>query len=186
MTDETDYKRIEHLDMSTSDVSNENLDCLTALFPNYVTESVDGRVVDFDMLRQELSGAVVESGKERYHSDWLSMIYPRLKLARNLLTDDDVMFISVDDDEVHNLRKLCDEVFGEGNFVVQVIVQTLKTVWRWWYMPNYRKVFISLRPSPITVPTGRLCLIKIRCGIFISWQKPKVPIPTWTCGRLKS
>ncbi len=53
----------------------------------------------------------------RYHSDWLSMIYPRLKLARNLLTDDGVIFISIDDNEVHNLRKICDEVFGEGNFV---------------------------------------------------------------------
>ncbi len=53
----------------------------------------------------------------RYHSDWLSMIYPRLKLARNLLTDDGVIFIHIDDNEVHNLRKVCDEVFGEGNFV---------------------------------------------------------------------
>lgn len=52
----------------------------------------------------------------RYHSDWLSMMYPRLKLARNLLTDDGVIFISIDDNEVENLRKLCDEVFGENNF----------------------------------------------------------------------
>ena len=51
----------------------------------------------------------------RYHSDWLTMMYPRLKLARNLLTDDGVIFISIDDNEVHNLRKICDEVFGEGN-----------------------------------------------------------------------
>ncbi|MFV0344755.1 MAG: site-specific DNA-methyltransferase, partial [Bacteroidales bacterium] len=56
----------------------------------------------------------------RYHSDWLSMMYPRLKLARNLLTDDGVIFISIDDNEVHNLRKLCDEIFGEGNFVAQI------------------------------------------------------------------
>lgn len=59
----------------------------------------------------------------RYHSDWLTMMYPRLKLARNLLTDDGVIFISIDDNEVHNLRKLCDEIFGEGNFVAQVIWQ---------------------------------------------------------------
>lgn len=57
----------------------------------------------------------------RYHSDWLSMMYPRLKLARNLLTDDGVIFISIDDNEVHNLRKICDEIFGEGNFVANVI-----------------------------------------------------------------
>ena len=57
----------------------------------------------------------------RYHSDWLSMMYPRLKLARNLLTDDGVIFISIDENEVHNLRKLCDEIFGEGNFVDAII-----------------------------------------------------------------
>lgn len=51
----------------------------------------------------------------RYHSDWLSMMYPRLKLARNLLKDDGVIFISIDDNEVANLRKLCDEIFGEDN-----------------------------------------------------------------------
>jgi adenine-specific DNA-methyltransferase len=53
----------------------------------------------------------------RYHSDWCSMMYPRLQLARNLLTDDGVIFISIDDNEVHNLRKICDEVFGEENFI---------------------------------------------------------------------
>src|SRR5690606_21898782 len=59
----------------------------------------------------------------RYHSDWLTMMYPRLKLARNLLTDDGVIFISIDDNEVHNLRKICDEVFGERNFVADLIWQ---------------------------------------------------------------
>lgn len=53
----------------------------------------------------------------RYHSNWLNMMYPRLKLARNLLTDDGVIFISIDDNEVANLRKICDEIFGEENFV---------------------------------------------------------------------
>ncbi|HAX96114.1 MAG TPA: site-specific DNA-methyltransferase [Prolixibacteraceae bacterium] len=53
----------------------------------------------------------------RYHSNWCSMMYPRLQLARNLLTDDGVIFISIDDNEVHNLRKICDEVFGEENFI---------------------------------------------------------------------
>ena len=51
----------------------------------------------------------------RFHSDWLSMIYPRLKLARNLLSDDGVIFISIDDNEAHNLRKICDELFGIEN-----------------------------------------------------------------------
>lgn len=53
----------------------------------------------------------------RFHSDWCSMMYPRLQLARNLLSDDGVIFISIDDNEVHNLRKICDEVFGEENFI---------------------------------------------------------------------
>lgn len=57
----------------------------------------------------------------RFHSDWLSMMYERLIIARDLLRDDGVIFISIDDNEVHNLRKVCDEVFGESNFVAQLI-----------------------------------------------------------------
>ena len=57
----------------------------------------------------------------RYHSDWLNMMYPRLKLARNLLTDDGVIFISIDDNEQANLKKICDEIFGEENFVADFI-----------------------------------------------------------------
>jgi adenine-specific DNA-methyltransferase len=74
----------------------------------------------------EESGQVDEYGNKlfqnteyngRYHSDWLTMMYPRLKLARNLLSEDGVIFISIDDNEVHNLRKICDEIFGERNFL---------------------------------------------------------------------
>lgn len=57
----------------------------------------------------------------RYHTDWLNMIYPRLKLAKDLLTDDGVIFISIDDNEQENLKKCCDEIFGSGNFVAQLI-----------------------------------------------------------------
>lgn len=57
----------------------------------------------------------------RYHTNWLNMMYPRLKLARNLLRDDGVIFISIDDNEVTNLRKLCDEIFGEENFIAEII-----------------------------------------------------------------
>ncbi|MDP3330607.1 MAG: site-specific DNA-methyltransferase [Methylococcaceae bacterium] len=69
-------------------------------------------------------GVKVDSNTEsdgRYHSHWLNMMFSRLLLARELLTDDGVIFISIDDNEVHHLRKLCDEVFGEGNFVGQLI-----------------------------------------------------------------
>ena len=59
----------------------------------------------------------------RFHSDWLSMLYPRLRLAKNILADDGVVFISIDDNELDNLRKLCNEVFGESNFVATVIWQ---------------------------------------------------------------
>ncbi len=57
----------------------------------------------------------------RYHSDWLSMMYPRLLLARDLLADDGVIFISIDDNEQANLKRLCDEIFGAGNFIAQVV-----------------------------------------------------------------
>jgi len=66
---------------------------------------------------------VNDSAEARYHSNWCSMMYPRLKLARNLLRDDGVIFISIDDNEVTNMRKLCDEVFGESQFVAQLIWQ---------------------------------------------------------------
>jgi adenine-specific DNA-methyltransferase len=59
----------------------------------------------------------------RFHSDWLSMMYPRLRLAKNLLSDDGVVFISIDDNEVHSLRQIGNEIFGEGNFVATIIWQ---------------------------------------------------------------
>src|SRR5690606_452922 len=210
------------------DLVNANFEKLAELFPNCVTETAEGKAIDFDLLKQELSHAVVEGNKERYrlewpgkkeaivtanlpttktlrpvredsvdfdntenlyiegdnlevlkllqesylgkikmiyidppyntgkdfvykdnfskdaqeeliesgqkdeynqrlvanpdtagryHSDWLSMMYPRLKLARNLLKENGIIFISIDDNEVHSLMKICDEIFGEFNFV---------------------------------------------------------------------
>ena len=224
----------DKLDMQSPDLVQDNLEKLAALFPNCITESADGKAVDLDLLKQELSYQVVEGNKERYrlewpgkreaivtanipttktlrpireesvdfdntenlyiegdnlevlkilqesylgkikmiyidppyntgkdfvykdnfkkelseelfesgqkdeynqrlvanpetsgryHSDWLTMMYPRLKLARNLLRDDGVIFISIDDNEVHNLRKICDDIFGESNFIANVIWQ---------------------------------------------------------------
>jgi adenine-specific DNA-methyltransferase len=219
---------MEKLDMQSPNLVSKNIENIAALFPNCVTEGADGKVIDFDLLRQELSDEIVEGNKERYrlewpgkreaivtanlptnktlrpiradsvnfdtteniyiegdnlevlkvlqesylgkikmiyidppyntgkdfvykdnfsktaeeelfesgqkdeynqrlvanpetagryHSDWLSMMYPRLKLARNLLTDDGVIFISIGEQEAHNLRKSCDEIFGEINFI---------------------------------------------------------------------
>ena len=222
----------DKLDLASLDGVQKNIELLASIFPNCVTESAEGKVVDIDVLKQELNYTIVEGNKERYrlewpgkreaiitantpinktlrpvpedsvdfdtteniyiegdnlevlkllqesylgkikmiyidppyntgkdfvykdnftksgeeellesgqkdeygqrlvvnpetsgryHSDWLSMMYPRLKLARNLLTEDGVIFISIDDNEVHNLRKICDEIFGEGNFVAAIM-----------------------------------------------------------------
>lgn len=72
----------------------------------------------------------------RFHTDWLNMIYPRLKVAKDLLTEDGVIFISIDDNEVENLKKVCNEVFGEGNFIAQLI-------WERAYSPKNDARFIS-------------------------------------------
>lgn len=80
----------------------------------------------------EQTGQLDEGGRKtstnsesdgRYHSNWLNMMYPRLRLARNLMSEDGVIFISIDDNEQANLKKLCDEVFGEENFVADLIWQ---------------------------------------------------------------
>ena len=236
----------DKLDLASLDGVQKNIELLASIFPNCVTESAEGKVVDIDVLKQELNYTIVEGNKERYrlewpgkreaiitantpinktlrpvpkdsvdfdtteniyiegdnlevlkllqvsylgkikmiyidppyntgkdfvykdnftksgeeellesgqkdeynqrlvanpetsgryHSDWLSMMYPRLKLARNLLTEDGVIFISIDDNEVHNLRKFCDDIFGENNFIAQV-------VWERAYSPvNLKKHF---------------------------------------------
>ena len=236
----------DKLDLASLDGVQKNIELLASIFPNCVTESAEGKVVDIDVLKQELNYTIVEGNKERYrlewpgkreaiitantpinktlrpvpkdsvdfdtteniyiegdnlevlkllqvsylgkikmiyidppyntgkdfvykdnftksgeeellesgqkdeynqrlvanpetsgryHSDWLSMMYPRLKLARNLLTEDGVIFISIDDNEVHNLRKICDDIFGENNFIAQV-------VWERAYSPvNLKKHF---------------------------------------------
>lgn len=72
----------------------------------------------------------------RYHTDWLNMIYPRLKLARNLLKEDGVIFISIDDAEVDNLKKVCSEIFGEENFVANI-------VWQKKYSPQNDATYFS-------------------------------------------
>lgn len=78
---------------------------------------------------KSITGQATRSNPEtsgRYHTDWLNMMYPRLKLARNLLIEDGLIFISIDENEIVNLRKMCDEIFGEENFVSQIIVQSNK------------------------------------------------------------
>ncbi|WP_273724135.1 site-specific DNA-methyltransferase [Bartonella sp. AU18XJBT] len=79
---------------------------------------------------KEVTSQTTKSNPEtmgRFHTAWLNMIYPRLRLAQTLLRDDGVIFISIDDHEVHNLRKVCDEVFGEENFVAQLVWEKVHT-----------------------------------------------------------
>lgn len=95
---------------------------------------------DFKLSKEEYtseSGEINEEGNRmfkntdtngRFHSDWCSMIYSRLLLARNLLAEDGVIFISIDDGEVGNLRKICDNIFGEGNFLANLIWEKKYTV----------------------------------------------------------
>ena len=75
-------------------------------------------------------------GNGRFHTDWLNMIYPRLRLARDLLADDGVIFISIDDNEQENLKKICDEIFGSSNFIAEL-------VWERAYAPKNDAKYIS-------------------------------------------
>lgn len=90
----------------------------------------------------------------RFHTDWLNMIYPRLKVARDLLTDDGVIFISIDDNEVENLRKVCDEVFGEQNFIATLI-------WERAFAPKNDAKFISSSHDHIVMCAKRIENFKI-------------------------
>ena len=103
---------------------------------------------DFSMDRDEfseVSGQVSEEGfrmvqntesNGRFHTDWLNMMYPRLKLAKDLLSEDGVIFISIDDNEVDNLRKICDEVYGRISFIANII-------WQKRTSPDARKIISS-------------------------------------------
>lgn len=104
---------------------------------------------------QELldSGQIDEEGNRlvtnnqsngKFHSNWLSMMYPRLKLARNLLTDDGVIFISIDDNEYSNLKRTCDEIFGENNFVANL-------VWQKNFAPKNDNKYISMSTEYVLV-----------------------------------
>ena len=87
--------------------------------------------------------------KECRHSNWLNMMYPRLKLARDLLSDDGVIFISIDDNEVNNLKKICDEIFGEENFIEEII-------WEKKFAPQNDAKYFSLNHEQV------LCYAKFK------------------------
>ncbi len=90
----------------------------------------------------------------RFHTDWLNMIYPRLKVARDLLTEDGVIFISIDDNEQKNLKNVCDELFGDSNFVAQL-------VWERAFAPKNDAKFVSNSHDYILMYAKNISLFKI-------------------------
>ena len=83
-------------------------------------DTIQNYLIQTDQLREEGYTTTKTNSTGRRHTNWLNMIYPRLWLSRNLLKDDGVIFVSIDDDEVHNLRKVMDEIYGEENFIAQI------------------------------------------------------------------
>ena len=107
------------------------------IFEDSFKQSVDEYLENsgqFDAEGNRLLRNVDSNG--RFHTDWLNMIYPRLKIAKDLLTDDGVIFISIDDNEQENLKKCCDEIFGAQNFIAQLI-------WERAFSPKNDARFIS-------------------------------------------
>ncbi|QNO16610.1 site-specific DNA-methyltransferase [Alkalicella caledoniensis] len=92
------------------------------IYEDHFTEETDEflhRDSQYDDQGNRLTSNFNSNG--RYHTDWLNMLYPRLRVARDVLAEDGVIFISIDDNEVDNLKKICDEIFGEHNFIARVI-----------------------------------------------------------------
>lgn len=96
----------------------------------------------------------------RFHTDWLNMMYPRLRLARNLLTDDGVIFISIDDNEQENLKRICDEVFGENNFVNVISVKMSEPTGV--KMAHVEKKLPKLKEYIMMFKKGEVCLNNIQ------------------------
>ena len=118
-------KKIDLNDAETKspDLVAANLAALRALFPELVTEGPDGVAVNLDVLKQLVGDQTNTEASGRFHTDWLNMMYPRLKLARNLLREDGAIFISIDDGEADNLKRICADVFGEENFLGSITWQ---------------------------------------------------------------
>jgi len=100
----------------------------------------------------------------RYHTDWLNMMYPRLRLARNLLRDDGVIFISIDDNEVDNLKKICNEVFGEDNFIANIIRNTNSS--------KNQSLFVSVSHEYCLIYAKNIEILKIKHKEE-KWSVPK-------------
>lgn len=96
------------------------------IYPDNFHEGLDEYLRYTGQLNQEnKANSTNKDTSGRYHSNWLNMMYPRLFLARNLLREDGVIFVSIDDNEVHNLRMMMNEIFGEENFLAQIMWQKM-------------------------------------------------------------
>ena len=98
------------------------------IYPDKYSETLETYLAYAGLLDGEGRKFATNTPNEgRFHTKWLNMMYPRLYLARNLLSEDGVIFISIDDNEVTNLRKICDEIFGEENFLACIIWEKVHT-----------------------------------------------------------
>lgn len=125
------------------------------VYPDNFKDSIENYKLITGQIDSE--GNSISSNSEtsgRYHTDWLNLMYPRLRLARNLLTDDGVVFISIDDNEQDNLKKLCNEIFGENNFVASV-------VWERAFAPKNDAKYVSNSHDYILVFAKNISLFSI-------------------------
>ena len=115
------------------------------IYKDNFNKDANQELIDSGQMDEEGNRLVANNQSNgKFHSNWLSMMYPRLKLARNLLTDDGVIFISIDDHELFNLKKLCDEIFGENNFVANL-------VWQKNFAPKNDNKYISMSTEYVLV-----------------------------------
>ncbi|WP_363180066.1 site-specific DNA-methyltransferase [uncultured Sutterella sp.] len=95
------------------------------IYKDSFSESKEGYISRSGQIDKQ--GNILVSNLEtngRFHTDWLNMIYPRLKVARDFLSDDGVIFISIDDNELYSTKLICDELFGSSNFLGNLVIQT--------------------------------------------------------------
>ena len=122
-------------------------------------------------MMQDWLGKTVDRDDLTRHDKWCCMMLPRLKLLRDLLSDDGAIFISIDDNEIHHLRDLMDEVFGDGNFVATVI-------WEKVYSPKSSAKFFSDNHDFIVVYARNKCLLNLGSFPEPNRPTPVTPIPT--------
>ena len=129
------------------------------LYTDNFTEDTEEYLLDSGQIDKNSNRLVANTDSNgRFHSDWLSMMYSRLKLARNLLKDDGVIFISIDDNESGNLKKICNEIYGEQNFVAQLVwcKRTSPANDSHWYSSDHEYILVYARRKDYWSPKKTL------------------------------